>query len=277
MPHHPAHRLLQLGARSLGFDPGPIDGWWGPKTDTALTALATSGPLKSSGWAVLTLERGLHDLGWLPSTPDGSWTAATRIALQRAADADGAAAAAYSARPDEILTPYKPALRPVDHGNVLRQGSAGTVITGFCLHCAAVPGSWAVGKTNEEIVAAVRRMHTDPKSQGGRGWSDIGYTSVGCPDGEVLDGRPSSRIPAGAIGYNAGWWHHLMIEVRTINRTRRPEDYFTAETLAAGKAQIAAVAARTPIKRLMGHNEVAAKLCPGFDVVDREWTDLAVA
>ena len=68
------------------------------------------------------------------------------------------------------------------------------------------------------MLAEVRRMHTAPKSQGGRGWSDIGYQAVTFPDGETLVGRPWDRIGAGAVGYNRGVFHHLMIEVQTIIR-----------------------------------------------------------
>jgi hypothetical protein len=165
----------------------------------------------------------------------------------------------------------------VQHHKLMRQGGANTIIDTYCIHCAAVPGIWATDKTNAEIVKAIYLMHTLPKSKGGRGWSDTGYHAITCPDGEIIYARPMDRYGAGAVGYNCGVFHHLMIEVRTITATRHPEDYFTPETLSSTRGHFEQIAQRTPIRRLMGHREVAAKLCPGFEVIDRDWTDRAVA
>lgn len=73
MPAHPAHRLIQLGLRSLGFDTGPLDGWWGRKTGEAVAALLTEGPVTQSPWAVETLRRGLGDLGYSAGTGAIGW------------------------------------------------------------------------------------------------------------------------------------------------------------------------------------------------------------
>jgi peptidoglycan hydrolase-like protein with peptidoglycan-binding domain len=274
MSMNPAVRLIQLGLTSLGHSPGKADGWWGSKTDFAARNLYDEGPVISSAWAYETLQRGLEGLGHYEGRIDGNFDALTRAALKQAIDADGLPRAALVTSP-EILEPVKPILAPVAHNRVLRQGSY--IIDTYCLHCAAVPGTWASGKSNAEIVEAIHQMHTLPTSQGGRGWSDTAYHAITCPDGETIYARPMDRMGAGAIGYNRGVFHHLMIEVRTITTTRRPEDYFRAETLASTKAHIERISRQTPIKRLMGHREVAAKLCPGFNVIDREWTERAVA
>lgn len=276
MSMNPAHRLIQFGVKSLGYDPGPLDGWYGPQTDTACAALIAQGPVTSTPWAVRTLNRGLAGLGYMEGPGSDRFDASTRSALALLIDADGLPAASRVTAPQPVA-PTKPAFQPIQTDNVLRQGGAGKIIDTFCLHCAAVPGDWHVYKTNAEIVAAIHRMHTLPITQGGRGWSDTGYHSITCPDGERFDARPWQRYGAGAVGYNAGVYHQLMIEVETITRTRRAEDYFTPETLATTKQHIEEISQRTPIRRLMGHREVAAKLCPGFDVIDAEWTERAVA
>lgn len=275
MPMNPAHRLIQLGVKSLGFDPGPVDGWYGPDTDAACAALYASGPVISSPWAVRTLNRGLAGLGHMEGPSGDRYDAATRSALGLMLDVGGlpAASVVTSLKP---VTQTKPAMQPVQTRNVMRQGSTNKVIDTFMLHCAAVPGDWHAYKSNAEIVAAIHRMHTLPPSQGGRGWSDTGYHSITCPDGERFDARPWQRSGAGAVGHNTGVYHQLMIEVDTITRTRQAEDYFTPDTLAATKRHIEEISRRTPITRLMGHREVAAKLCPGFEVIDAEWTDRAV-
>ncbi|QFS83969.1 N-acetylmuramoyl-L-alanine amidase [Roseivivax sp. THAF197b] len=274
MPMHLGHRLIQLGVRSLGYDPGPIDGWWGPKTDGACSALVEEGPAKSTLWALRTLQSGIEDLGY-PVTISGEWDAQTRLALQAVLDFDGDPLASHA--PPVILEPEKPRFEPLPHVGEIRQGSAGYVIDTICLHCAAVPGRWHMDKSNGEIASAIHRMHTLPPSKGGRGWSDTGYHGITCPDGEIRAARPITRIGAGARGYNRGVYHLLMIEVGTITDTRQPEDYFTPEALAAAKAKIEEIARQTPITRLMGHREVARKLCPGFEVVDREWTNREVS
>ncbi|WP_283638119.1 peptidoglycan recognition protein family protein [Marinovum algicola] len=272
---HPAIRYLQLGLRSLGYDPGQIDGWYGRNTARAADGLYWQGPVKSSEWALVTLRRGLIGLGYLSGPAEGGFDAMEKHALGEVIDNDGAPAASV-ADPTKVLEPDKPEL-PVAHDRVLRQGSAGTVIDTFMLHCGALPGDWHVDKSNAEIVAAVHRMHTAPKSQGGRGWSMIGYHEIICPDGERIAARPLERYGAGAIGHNRGVKHVLMIERKTIDRTYRPEQLYYPEQLAAARESIAEFGQQTQFKRLLGHREVAAKLCPGFDVIDRDWTDLAVA
>lgn len=276
MPMHPAHRLIQMGARSLGFDPGEVDGWWGPKTLSAVVALLREGPAISSPWAVRTLQRGLSDLGWNPGVVDGHYGPATQKALACLVDADGASRAS-AVTSDAILEPTKPKLAISGHSNVIRQGSGGTIITGFMQHCGALPGSWHQGKTNLQMAEGIKRMHTLPPSQGGRGWSDTGYHEIICPDGERLKARPIEVYGAGARGYNRGWKHVLMIEVKTITTTRHPEDHFTPETLSSMRDCIEEFGSQTQFERLAGHREVASKLCPGHEVIDRDWTDLAVA
>lgn len=271
-----AHRLVQLALKSLGYDPNGADGWWGKNTQAAAQALFDHGPAKSSEWAVTTLARGLAGLGYYTGPIGGDYSASLRAALGAALDAQGAPRAAF-APTQEVLVPSKPKLAPVRHGKILRQGSAGHIIDTYCLHCGALPGDWHKSKTNQQIAAAIHRMHTLPTWQGGRGWSDTGYHAITCPDGETLYERPVERIGAGGVGYNRGVFHHLMIEVATIDRTRLPETYFRPETLASTRREIERISSQTPITRLMGHREVAAKLCPGFEVIDRDWTDRAVA
>jgi N-acetylmuramoyl-L-alanine amidase len=273
---HPSHRLLQLAFNSMGFSPGKVDGWWGGDTQSAAEALFKEGPAKTSAWSVRTLQNGLAGLGYDVGAVDGHYGGKTRKALGWAIDAGGAPAASFAIR-EENLVLERPVLQGVSHGNVLRHGAANAVIRNFMMHTAATPGSWWRGKSNRQMLEEIRRWHADPKSKGGRGWSDIGYGEVIFPDGEALTGRPLHRIGAGARGYNRGWMHVCMIPVETIGRMGLPEDFYTPETLASMRQRIEHYSCLTPIERLAGHNETAAKLCPGFRVIDRDWTDRAVA
>lgn len=273
---HPSYRLIQLGVRSLGYNPGDIDEWYGPNTHGAASALLAGGPKVSSAWAVKTLHRGLQGLGYLSGEVTSTYDVATKSALRALVEAGGMPLASAAA-PDEVLRPVKPLLRRIEHDNVMLQGSAETLIDTFCIHCGALPGDWHVYRSNQEMFDAIVRMHTAPKSQGGRGWSGPGYHSITFPDGTRWDARSWRRYGAGALGYNRGVYHHLMIEVETINRMGKIEDWFTPETIATTKNHVEEIAQRTPLRRLMGHNEVAAKLCPGGPIIDADWTDRAVA
>lgn len=269
----PAIRLIQLGLKSLGRDPGEIDSWWGEKTKDASVALLNYGPTEHSVWAVETLQRGLKDLGYYTNPVFGKLDDATYKALSKLVAADGIPKAAYEHSGPSIVAPKPPITNTI--GGLLYQGSEKHVIDTYMLHCGALPGDWHKNKTNKEMLEAVRRMHTEPSPKG-RGWSDIGYHFVVFPNGEILEGRPIERYGAGAVGHNKGFVHVLMIEVKTITSMGSPDEWFTKETIEAVKAHIEEMCQKTKIKYLRGHNEVASKLCPGFLVIDKEWTTRAV-
>ncbi|MGA0540743.1 peptidoglycan-binding protein [Neotabrizicola sp. VNH66] len=275
MSIHPAIRAVQLGLRSLGHDPGVIDGWWGLRTATAAQRLYRGGPAAQTVWAVTQLQSGLADLGHRPGRVDGVYGAQTRAALHRLITAGGAPAASQvEVGPPPADTAV--ALPVTAGGPRLYQGAARYLVQSVMLHTSATSTTWWRGKTNAQMLEEIRSWHTTPEAQGGRGWRDIGYHRVAFPDGEVLEGRPLTEIGAGAVDHNRGWIHICMVPVVTIERMGLPEDYYTPETLAAARSQIARIAALTPITRLSGHNEVAAKLCPGFRVIDADWTNLNV-
>lgn len=265
-------QAVQAALQDLGYAPGVADGWWGPRTRAAALRLWQDGA-SIAGPSVKALQRALAGLGYDPGPVDGLWGARSAAALNELVAADGAPLASVI-RPGS-LPPPKPALAPLTE-SVIRQGAKGTVVRAFMLHTAAVAGGWHQGKANEAMFAEIKRWHVTPEAQGGRGWSDIGYHYVVFPDGGWSRGRAETTIGAGAVGHNAGWLHCCMVNVRTIERMGKPADFYTTATLATARQLIASAALRTPITRLSGHNEVAAKLCPGFLVVDADWTNLNV-
>jgi hypothetical protein len=121
------------------------------------------------------------------------------------------------------------------------------------------------------MLAEIRRWHVTPKSQGGRGWRDIGYHAVFFPDGKWLPGRKLTEIGAGAIGFNNGWVHVCMIPINTVTRMGNILDYYNREQVEAVRNFLADLETMTKITRIAGHNEVAAKLCPGFKVKEEDW------
>lgn len=271
MPIHPALRTVQLGLRALGHDPGPTDGWWGPRTTAAATGLLRDGPASGLAFGARNLQRGLARLGYSPGPADGWWGPRTAAALASLITARGAPVAS-AITGEAPPAPAAAGLNPAPHGREIRQGAAGYLVDSLMLHTTATPGGWASGRPNHALLEEVRRWHTLPVAQGGRGWRDIGYHRLICPDGEVLDGRPLTQIGAGAVNHNRGWIHVCMVPVRTITRMGQPADWYSPQTLATARAEVARIARLTPLHRLAGHNEVAAKLCPGFRVIDADWT-----
>ena len=276
MPAHPGTRLVQLGLKSLGADPGDIDGWFGRKTAAAGRQLLHNVPPTGSIWAFDVLQRGLDDLGWYQGPLSAAWSIELARALQGWIDSGGLPRSSAVVEEAPVAEPAVPAaVQP--HGREIRQGSRRYLVDTFYLHTTATPGNWWRGKSNQQMFDEVRRWHVDPVWKGGRGWTDIGYHGLIFPDGECIYGRPLTTIGAGVIDHNAGSVHFSMVPIATITRMGQPADFYTLETIAGMKREIARVGSMTQLKTVTGHNSVAAKLCPGFIVVDRDWTDLAVA
>jgi hypothetical protein len=78
-------------------------------------------------------------------------------------------------------------------------------------------------------------------------------------------------LALGRSGIIAAHINHLMIEVPRSTSTKCLEDYLTPQTPTATKDHIES---STQLHRLLGHRDVAAKLCLGFGVLDREQAGL---
>lgn len=85
-------------------------------------------------------------------------------------------------------------------------------------------------------------------------------------DGRVLPGRPETVIGAGVEGHNAGVIHCCLIGGHGSAATDTFARHFTPAQDAAARHLIAGICLRTQINRITGHNDYAAKACPGFTV-----------
>lgn len=138
------------------------------------------------------------------------------------------------------------------------------------LHCTATP------EGREVTGADIRRMHLSPVSQGGRGWKQVGYTDIIHLDGTVerLAGNNEDanvdpwEITNGAKGYNSVSRHVVYAGGMTKDMSK-PKDTRTPAQLRAMENYVKDFHKRFPSVRIIGHNEVAAKACPSFDV--RKW------
>lgn len=145
------------------------------------------------------------------------------------------------------------------------QGSKRYPVQDIVLHCTATDPDFMLGNTSLARVAEVRRWHTDPKPKG-RGWDDIGYHWLVDRDGTVLPGRAETTIGAGVMGFNNGVIHISMFGGKDSSENDKFSSNFTEAQAAAVLKLIASIKLRTDIKRISGHNEHAAKACPGFRV-----------
>ena len=135
------------------------------------------------------------------------------------------------------------------------------------IHCTATPEGREV--TSDEI----RHWHTDPVSKGGRGWKQVGYTDMFHLDGRrerlvknnedaYVDGW---EITNGAAGYNSVSRHIVYVGGCAANG-KITKDTRTQKQREALKAYVLDFHKRFPNVKIVGHNQLAAKDCPSFDV-----------
>jgi len=148
----------------------------------------------------------------------------------------------------------------------IHQGRAGYPVREVVLHTSATPGSWHVGKTADKMRDEIRSWHVD-----GNGWRDIGYHRVIAPNGSIALGRSLWDIGAGVAGHNRGVVHICLVPIRTHDGIRHFSQYFTDAQADALRNYLRELGALTDIRLVTGHNQYAAKECPGFRVKTEDW------
>lgn len=127
----------------------------------------------------------------------------------------------------------------------------------------------------DQTIGEIRAFHARPRSQGGRGWIDIGYHFL-VRQGEILVGRPVWAIGAHAAGPHPGGGvagvnaHSVGVAlVGTYTEARPPG----IEQLDALCSLVADLRARYPEARVVDHRQAMAELgvpghttCPGLDL-----------
>lgn len=132
-------------------------------------------------------------------------------------------------------------------------------ITEIIVHCTAT-------RTGVNVsVEDIRRWHTAPVSQGGRGWSDIGYHYVIYRDGSVHEGRNVNIAGAHCYGHNTNsigvcYVGGLARDGKTPADTRTKAQCDALEKLLIELRRI------YPDAKIYGHRDFANKACPCFDV-----------
>lgn len=156
------------------------------------------------------------------------------------------------------------------------------------IHALDTPPSWAQGKSISQIVKEVTRWHVVE-----RGWSAVAYAKIIGPTGAVGKGRDLDgdgdvweETGAGAAGWNADGIHIALAGGKGGTATDLFSEHYTKKQEVALIKELreiellsgrTLVAVRTPTQArtlpstqigLMGHNQVANKACPCFNVPD---------
>jgi N-acetylmuramoyl-L-alanine amidase len=122
-------------------------------------------------------------------------------------------------------------------------------INKIIIHCSATPNG------REHDVADIRSWHMAPP----KNWSDIGYHYVIRVDGILERGREDKTIGAHAYGHNK---HSIGICMIGLNK-------FNIDQWWELRKLVAQLLTKHPDAKVIGHNEISHKSCPGFDV--QEW------
>lgn len=201
-----------------------------------------------SNSAIRSIQTALRDLRYDPGLTDGMYGPRTAAAVQAWLDAGGRAAS----------TPVA-AAAPL--AGVIHQGSARHPVTEIIVHCSATRPGWMAGQSLASKVAEIRRWHMRD-----RGWRDIGYHGIIDRDGAYARGRAYSEIGAHCVGHNAGTIGICLLGGHDAAASDRFSDHYTAAQDTTLRRIIAEISGLTRIARVRGHNDYAAKACPGFDV-----------
>jgi N-acetylmuramoyl-L-alanine amidase len=134
-------------------------------------------------------------------------------------------------------------------------------INEIILHCTATRPEWMDGKRTSEKVTEVRHWHVED-----HGWKDIGYHFLIDRDGTVAKGRPIEQVGAHTMNHNVGTIGISLFGGYGSAANDKFADYFTPQQDAALQKLIGLLTAIYKIAKVSGHNQYAAKACPGFYV-----------
>ena len=132
------------------------------------------------------------------------------------------------------------------------------------VHCTATRPEWWSEATPQEKVDEIRRWHVQ-----GRGWADIGYHFLIDREGTVVKGRPLWRNGAHTRGHNTGTIGISLFGGHGSSATDKFSENFTSAQDFALRGLMKDLVSEYGRMKLSGHNEYAAKACPGFNVT--EW------
>lgn len=149
---------------------------------------------------------------------------------------------------------------------MIYQGSKRYPVREVIIHCSATRPGWLEDYSVYWKRDEIERWHK------ARGWRAIGYHRVIDRDGAIAIGRSLYEIGAHVRGHNRGTIGICLIGGHGASADDKFEDHFTEAQRVALKAYIAELGELTDIRKISGHNDYAAKGCPGFKVHYIDWT-----
>ena len=203
--------------------------------------------------AISLIQTGLRDLGYSPGPVDGLFGAKTKAAAQSWLAASGIAVKSVLA---------------AETAAMLYQGAARYPVHEVVVHCSATRPDWMADAGLPAQFAEIRRWHMQD-----RGWRNIGYHWVIGRDGKVLAGRPETEIGAHVVDHNRGTIGICLIGGHGSTERDRFAQHFTPAQDITLRQLLQGIGMRAQIRRISGHNEYAAKACPGFTV--SKWLEAA--
>jgi len=132
------------------------------------------------------------------------------------------------------------------------------------VHCTATRPEWWKTRTLNQKVAEVKRWHVEEN-----GWRDIGYHYLIDRDGKVAKGRHVAQVGAHCRGFNKTSIGIALFGGHGSAETDKFSEHFMPEQDDALRRLIKSLQEHHGDMAIIGHNEKAAKACPGFNV--QEW------
>lgn len=132
-------------------------------------------------------------------------------------------------------------------------------INEIIIHCTATRPEWWAGKATLEKVAEIRRWHVQERK-----WKDIGYHYLIDRDGTIAPGRPESVAGAHVAGRNANTLGIALFGGHGSNENGQFSDHFTPAQDRALRGLLTQLRGQHGAVPVTGHNQYAAKACPGF-------------
>lgn len=135
------------------------------------------------------------------------------------------------------------------------------------IHCTSTPAG------REVTAADIKRWHTSAPPVG-RGWKQVGYTDLFHLDGSIerlVDNNEDANVDPweitnGVAGYNSTSRHIVYAGGVDADNKKRAKDTRTPAQREAMKRYVLEFHRKHPTVKIVGHNELAAKACPSFDV-----------
>jgi N-acetylmuramoyl-L-alanine amidase len=139
-------------------------------------------------------------------------------------------------------------------------------ISEIIIHCTAARPEWFQGRPLSDKIENIRQFHKTPGVLSAAGASDIGYHLLIDRDGTIGFGRPLDQTGAHTRNRNTGTIGIALLGGFGSNENHKFEQHFTKEQDEALVWLIKELQKQTGPVILSGHNQYAAKACPGFRV-----------